>query len=565
MLLIKLDKGRLKDSADLLGSLLMVKIQMAAFSRSNVPQGKRIPFYLYIDEFQNFATESFSVILSEARKYGLCLTMAHQTLSQVPEELRSLILGNTGIQVYFRVNRHDAQLLAKEVFEYSGYEVKTMHLYWGPDYWSLGEEWEHYTEALQNLPPRVCFAKHKIEGGIIPFRTVEIEPAREGLGMDEGEYREFFQSFPFGNKYLVPRKDLIGLLVEKERPVKKEFQTEPKKEAKIAPKLSLVKTGEAVEEPADRIDNEGSLPSAGQIPQEKLARGDAKDEKELSPEERVFLEFISGHPGMFVTNIYKAFELSGYKGDKLKESLIEKGLVTQEETREGKGGRLAKILTVTDKGTFVLKKSPLGGKGGDLHKYLQMMVKERAELYGWKAKIEEKIPGSLETVDVGLSKQDVKVAVEISSTSRAGQEIQNIRKCLEAGYDYVICVCSEEKRLSTLKTEAKKSFTLRERERIRFCLPGRIKDFLQGSAPAAIVSENGVVSGQITKQKQLLDTNEAAQYLGIRKNTLYEWILQRKIPYVKVGRLVKFREEELKAWLDKRTQEVQEQKDVKPI
>jgi excisionase family DNA binding protein len=149
----------------------------------------------------------------------------------------------------------------------------------------------------------------------------------------------------------------------------------------------------------------------------------------------------------------------------------------------------------------------------------------------------------------------VKVAVEISSTSRAGQEIQNIRKCLEAGYDYVICVCSEEKRLSTLKAEAKKSFTLRERERVRFCLPGRVKDFLRGDAPAAIVSENAVVSGQITKQKQLLDTNEAAEYLGIRKNTLYEWILQRKIPYVKVGRLVKFREDELEAWLKERSQQ----------
>ena len=104
----------------------MAKIQMAAFSRSDIPQEKRTPFYLYIDEFQNFATESFLVILSEARKYGLSLIMAHQTLSQIPDELRSLILGNTGIQVYFRLNRSDSQLLAKEGFEYSGYEVKTV-------------------------------------------------------------------------------------------------------------------------------------------------------------------------------------------------------------------------------------------------------------------------------------------------------------------------------------------------------------------------------------------------------------------------------------------------------
>ena len=146
MLLIKLDKGRLKGSADLLGSLLMAKLQMAAFSRSDVSPSRRRPFFLYIDEFQNFATESFLVVLSEARKYGLSLIMAHQTLAQVPNELRSLILGNTGIQVYFRLNRHDAQILAKEGFEYSGYEVKTMSSH-RPSFWSYAEEWEHKIEG----------------------------------------------------------------------------------------------------------------------------------------------------------------------------------------------------------------------------------------------------------------------------------------------------------------------------------------------------------------------------------------------------------------------------------
>src|SRR5580693_9208024 len=74
VVLIKLDKGRLKDAANLLGALLVAKIQMAAFSRSDVPQSLRTPFYLYIDEFQNFASDSFSVILSEARKYALFVT-----------------------------------------------------------------------------------------------------------------------------------------------------------------------------------------------------------------------------------------------------------------------------------------------------------------------------------------------------------------------------------------------------------------------------------------------------------------------------------------------------------
>ncbi len=211
ILLIKLDKGKLKDSADLLGSLLMAKIQMAAFSRSDILQKNRIPFYLYIDEFQNFAGESFAVILSEARKYGLSLIMAHQTLAQISEELRSLILGNAGIQVYFRLNRHDASLLAKEAFEFSGFEVKSFRG-GSPRYWSLSEEWERYVSELQNLPPRVCYVKHKIQGGLIPVRTADIETAQDNFidmaGMTETEYMNLIETIPFGRKYLVSREEL---------------------------------------------------------------------------------------------------------------------------------------------------------------------------------------------------------------------------------------------------------------------------------------------------------------------------------------------------------------------
>jgi len=208
-LLIKLDKGKLKDAADLLGSLLMAKIQMAAFSRSNIRREKRVPFYLYIDEFQNFASESFEVILSEARKYGLSLIMAHQTLSQISEELRSLILGNTGLQVFFRVNRKDASLLAKEIFEYSGYEVKTVTSL-TPKYWSFAEEWEHKTEELQNLSPRYCYAKHKIAGGVISLYTPEIEPPWEEIGMEAEDFQEYQGKLPFGQKYLMARVDLVA-------------------------------------------------------------------------------------------------------------------------------------------------------------------------------------------------------------------------------------------------------------------------------------------------------------------------------------------------------------------
>jgi len=532
MLLIKLDKGRLKDSADLLGSLLMAKIQMAAFSRSDVPESKRTPFYLYIDEFQNFATESFMVVLSEARKYGLSLIMAHQTLAQIPRELTSLILGNAGVQVYFRINRQDAQLLAKEGFEYSGYEVKSVSLR-GHRYWSLAEEWEQHIGELQNLPPRTCYVKHKIEGGIIPLYTVEIEPPWEVLGMTEDKFQEFLEGLPFGRKYLIAREEILAQAERGQKLIREEMEARLREEKPAAPSREAGK-------------------KEGVIQKEERPKA-SREEEELSSEEGRFLEFVSQHPGMFVTQIYKALALSGYKGDKLKGSLIERDLIVQEETREGRAGRLAKILALTDKGNLLLKKLPQGGKGGEDHRYLQLSLKEQAEVYGWKATIEERIPRSLESVDVGLRKDDLRVAIEISSTSRAGQEIQNIRKCLEEGYDYVLCVCSDAHRLGSLKKEAGRSLTLRERERIRFYQPSRVKGFLQSLALKGIVSENGIVSGQISREKELLDTREAARFLGISKNTLYEWVVQRKIPFVKVGRLVKFRPSELEAWLKKRT------------
>ncbi len=174
------------------------------------------------------------------------------------------------------------------------------------------------------------------------------------------------------------------------------------------------------------------------------------------------------------------------------------------------------------------------------------MVKEQAELFGWKAVIEERIPRTLESVDLGLKKDDVRAAIEICSTTKPDQEIQNIRKCLNAGYDYVVSVSPDEKNLAAIKSAGRKSFRFKEKERLRFFLPSQVKNFLQGFDLPAVVSD------QISREKQLLNISEAAELLGIRKNTLYEWVVQRKIPYIKVGRLVKFRKEDLEAWIEDR-------------
>ncbi len=110
-----LAKGRLgEDKANLLGSMLVSSFQLAAMSRADIPEQDRRDFYLYVDEFHNFTSESFASILSEARKYRLCMTLSHQFVEQLPRPLSAAVFGNVGNLVSFRVGEHDAQSLSRE-------------------------------------------------------------------------------------------------------------------------------------------------------------------------------------------------------------------------------------------------------------------------------------------------------------------------------------------------------------------------------------------------------------------------------------------------------------------
>jgi hypothetical protein len=110
-----LSKGRVGEvNASLLGLVLVGKMQMAALARADTPEEQRRDFYLYIDEFQNFTTDSISTILSEARKYKLNLTLAHQFIAQLPENIREAVFGNAGTVVSFRVGPNDAEFLERQ-------------------------------------------------------------------------------------------------------------------------------------------------------------------------------------------------------------------------------------------------------------------------------------------------------------------------------------------------------------------------------------------------------------------------------------------------------------------
>jgi len=115
ILLMKVSKGLLgEENASLLGSMIITKIYQAAMARADMREEDRKDFYFYVDEFQNFATDTFAEILSEARKYRLCLTIAHQYVGQLNDNVRKTVFGNVGSMVAFRVGAEDATVLAEE-------------------------------------------------------------------------------------------------------------------------------------------------------------------------------------------------------------------------------------------------------------------------------------------------------------------------------------------------------------------------------------------------------------------------------------------------------------------
>lgn len=113
--LVNLSKGKVgEDASSLLGALIVTKLQIAAMSRVDIPEADRRDFYLYVDEFQNFATKSFTNIFSEARKYRLNLIITHQYVTQMEESIRDAVFGNVGTLACFRVGAEDAEYLEKE-------------------------------------------------------------------------------------------------------------------------------------------------------------------------------------------------------------------------------------------------------------------------------------------------------------------------------------------------------------------------------------------------------------------------------------------------------------------
>ncbi|MFA6160812.1 MAG: type IV secretion system DNA-binding domain-containing protein [Patescibacteria group bacterium] len=154
ILIVNLSKGRIgEENMRLLGGMMISRIQMAAMERVDLPEDERKDFYLFVDEFQNFANESFASILSEARKYRLALTVAHQYIEQLTEEVRAAVIGNAGTILAFRIGGTDASFLEQE---------------FSPTF---------TPEDLVNLPKFTIYLKLMVDGvATTPFSATTLPP-----------------------------------------------------------------------------------------------------------------------------------------------------------------------------------------------------------------------------------------------------------------------------------------------------------------------------------------------------------------------------------------------------
>ncbi len=167
--LVNVSKGRIgEDNSALLGGMLITKMQLAAMERVRIPEDQRKDFYLYVDEFQNFVTESFASILSEARKYRLNLTIAHQYIAQLvtkdSDSVRDAVFGNVGTMIVFRIGAADAEFLEKEF------------------------EPEFEIEDLVNLPNYNAYLKLMVDGITSrPFSALTLPPFKVVTDSDVAE------------------------------------------------------------------------------------------------------------------------------------------------------------------------------------------------------------------------------------------------------------------------------------------------------------------------------------------------------------------------------------------
>ncbi|MCF7905870.1 type IV secretory system conjugative DNA transfer family protein [Candidatus Gracilibacteria bacterium] len=213
IIIVNLSKGKIgEDNASMLGSLLITKFQIDAMSRADILEKERKDFYLYVDEFQNFATDSFATILSEARKYRLNLTMANQYVAQMSEEVQAAVFGNVGSLISFQVGIDDAKVFSEQFDEERILPI-----------------------ALASLPKYSVYNRVMVDGLTTPVFSGKTLPPPEIEEEEDPEVRREKVAKFSRQRYAKPRREVEEKIIRWSRPEeekRKKQQDEPTKSKK---------------------------------------------------------------------------------------------------------------------------------------------------------------------------------------------------------------------------------------------------------------------------------------------------------------------------------------------
>jgi hypothetical protein len=378
--LVKLAQGLIgEENSYLLGSLLVSKLHQAAMARQAKDISERQPYYLYIDEFQNFVTPSMAAVLSGARKYGLGLVLAHQDLRQLwsdDTQLANSLMTNPVTRICFRLGDFDAE---------------------------------------------------KLQAGFSFFDSSDLQ----NLGVGEAILRVERKEYDFNlHTFPPPKTDALQARHIRENVI----ALSRKKYGRLAQKAEII--------PELEVEIAAATPS--KTPIEVQKRG--QEVLSAGPERRP-VEFPEEPPA-----------------------------AEDQKRRE--------------------------------HRYLQTLIKKIAEDRGYRAVIEEQTPDGQGRVDVGLERNGEKLAVEISVSTTEAHELQNIQKCIRAGYARVIVCSPEKKNLKAIRKIVEESLDPASQEKVLFLEPEELLPFFEERAAKEIIHEERVKGYRVKVQYQAVSETD---------------------------------------------------------
>jgi hypothetical protein len=415
--LAKLPEGLLgKENSHLIGALLVSKFQQLVMSRQAQQMAARRDYWIYIDEFANFITPTMAEILSGARKYRIGLTLAHHELHQLQRnsEVASAVMAHPFTRVVFRVGDDDARKLAEG---FSFFEA----------------------QDFKNLETGQAIAR--VERSTFDFNLSV--PLPDEPDQVEAAQRRHEVITASREKYGTPRAEVEALL----RTLWQDEEQEPKTVSK--------KSTPAREPPTARrsvTDLARTETKALDAPKEPVAAIAAPKAASPQPPAGVSLPAIAEA---------RVAEKEACENTDSGTKAIEppKAILQPPGEPVTKAGARREPTTPKEQ-----------GKGGAQHTAIQKRIKEAAHAVGFLCNIETQLPG-LQSIDVALEKDDQKIACEISITTTVDHEVQNVKKCLAAGFSKVAVICVSEDRLEKIEKAVVRSLGTDAATKVGFYLP----------------------------------------------------------------------------------------------